>query len=77
MTEANKFLDKKGYEDFNREEMISLPKIQMQSIMQEYLEEKQRNLLIGFAAWYGENTQDDDDENTVDWYLRVKDDWEQ
>lgn len=61
MTEANKFLDslKDGYDEVELHEMISVPKIRLQGIMQEYADKQfaiqlvshQRELL----SWMKEN----------------------
>lgn len=61
MTEANKFLDslKNGYDEVKLHEMISVPKIRLQGIMQEHADKQcdiqrvsqQRELL----SWMKEN----------------------
>ena len=58
MTEANKYLDslKDGYDEVKIHEMISLPKIRLQGIMQEYADKQfaiqlvsqKRELLVAY-----------------------------
>lgn len=53
MTVAEIFLNKKGYEDFNREDMIAMPKIRCQSIMQHFADEQS----INFIDWLMTNCE--------------------
>ena len=51
MTEANKFLDslKDGYDEVKLHEMISVPKIRLQGIMQEYADKQFAIQLVTFC----------------------------